>query len=49
MEKLLFVALNSGTHFIVSNDKHFNVLKNIAFPKVNVLDIDSFKEIITKN
>ena len=39
-------ALNSGANFIVSNDKHFNVLKNIAFPKVNVIDIDTFKNII---
>jgi predicted nucleic acid-binding protein len=41
-------TLNSGANFIVTNDKHFNVLKNIPFPKVNVLDIDSFKEVITK-
>ena len=41
-------ALNSGVNFIVSNDKHFNVLKNIPFPKVNVLDIDSFKEVVKK-
>ena len=40
-------ALNSGANFIVSNDKHFNVLKNIAFPKVNVIDIDTFKNLIT--
>jgi len=41
-------ALNSGANFIVSNDKHFNVLKDITFPKVNIIDIDSFKEAITK-
>jgi len=45
--KFVDCALNSGADFIVSNDKHFNVLKNIAFPKVNVIDIDTFKDIIT--
>jgi len=44
--KFVDCALNSGADFIVTNDKHFNVLKNIAFPKVNVIDIDTFKNII---
>ena len=45
--KFVDCALNSGADFIVTNDKHFNILKNIAFPKVNVIDIDTFKNIIT--
>ena len=44
--KFVDCALNSGANFIVSNDKHFNILKDIPFPKVNVIDIDTFKEFI---
>ena len=44
--KFVDCALNSGANFIVSNDKHFNILKDIPFPKVNVIDIDAFKEFI---
>jgi putative PIN family toxin of toxin-antitoxin system len=47
--KFVDCALNAGANFIVSNDKHFNILKDITFPKVNVIDIDSFKEAITAN
>jgi len=41
-------ALNAGADYIVTNDKHFNVLKKINFPKINVVDIDTFKNILTK-
>jgi len=40
-------ALNAGADFIVSNDKHFNILKEINFPKINVVDINTFKKIIS--
>ena len=39
-------ALNAGADFIVTNDKHFNILKKIDFPKINVIDIETFKKII---
>ena len=35
-------ALNAGADFIITNDKHFNILKDINFPKMNVIDIDTF-------
>jgi putative PIN family toxin of toxin-antitoxin system len=41
--KFVDCALNVGANFIVSNDKDFNVLKNIAFPRVNVIDIDTLR------
>ena len=44
--KFVDCALNIGADCIVTNDKDFNVLKNIAFPKVNVVDIASFKKVI---
>jgi putative PIN family toxin of toxin-antitoxin system len=45
--KFVDCAISANTNFIVTNDKHFNVLKYLTFPKVNVVDIDSFKKIIT--
>lgn len=40
----LYVATNSD--YIVTNDSHFNVLKKISFPRVNVVDIDAFLKIV---
>ena len=40
--KFVDCALNAGVDYIVTNDKHFNVLKEIGFPKVNVLKIEEF-------
>jgi len=45
--KFVDCALNAGVDCIVTNDKHFNVLKNIDFPKINVIDIDAFKKEIS--
>ena len=45
--KLVDCAISANADCIVTNDKHFNVLKNIDFPKVKVVDIDTFKSIIT--
>ena len=37
-------AIASNAKCIVTEDKHFNVLKSIPFPKVDVIGIDEFKE-----
>ena len=44
--KIVDCALNAGADYIVTNDRHFNVLKNINFPKIKVVNIDTFKSII---
>jgi len=44
--KFVDCALNAGADCLVTNDKHFNILKDIDFPKINVMDIDTFKKII---
>ena len=44
--KFVDCALNVGADFIVTNDRHFNVLKNIDFPKINVIDLDTFRRLI---
>ena len=45
--KFVDCALNIGADYIVTNDKHFNVLKNIDFPKMEVIDIDTFRKMIS--
>ncbi|MBQ0155047.1 MAG: putative toxin-antitoxin system toxin component, PIN family [Bacteroidales bacterium] len=42
--KFVDCAIKANAKFIVSNDKHFDVLKTIPFPQVNVIDIDRFLE-----
>jgi predicted nucleic acid-binding protein len=46
--KFVDCALNAGANYIVTNDKHFDILKTIDFPKVNVIRIDEFAEELKK-
>jgi predicted nucleic acid-binding protein len=39
-------ALNAGADYIVTNDKHFNILKEMNFPYVKVVDIETFRQIL---
>ena len=45
--KFVNCALNGGADYIVSNDKHFEILKSIDFPSIKVIDIHRFKEILS--
>ncbi len=38
-------AIAANTHFIVTHDKHFNILKNIDFPKLYTLNIYEFQKL----
>lgn len=40
--KFVDCAIVSGADFIVSDDTHFNILKEIPFPKVRVRKLDDF-------
>ena len=44
-EKLLDCAIASGAAYLVTNDRHFNKIKDLPFPKVNVVNEDEFKVI----
>ncbi len=37
-------AIIANAKFIVTEDKHFNILKQYPFPKVNIIGLDSFLE-----
>jgi putative PIN family toxin of toxin-antitoxin system len=39
-------AVASGAEFIVTNDKHYNVLKRTPWPDVNVLNIKEFIKVL---
>jgi len=41
--KFVDCAIAANAHFIVSHDKDFNILKNIEFPKINVINVEEFK------
>ena len=45
--KFVDCAIAANAKCIVTEDKHFNVLKSIPFPKVEVIGIDAFKMYLT--
>ncbi|MDX2133714.1 MAG: putative toxin-antitoxin system toxin component, PIN family [Saprospiraceae bacterium] len=46
--KFVDCAIACDAKFLVSDDRHFNALQQIPFPKVAVLTADEFNEIIKK-
>ncbi|MDP9079847.1 MAG: putative toxin-antitoxin system toxin component, PIN family [Bacteroidota bacterium] len=46
--KYVDAAVVAGADFIVSNDHHFRILKSVDFPKVTVIGIDEFLDLILK-
>lgn len=42
--KFVDCAIAANADFIVSHDNDFKILKNITFPKVEVIDTDAFKK-----
>ena len=47
-DKFVDCCIAANAEYIVSHDKDFNVLRNIDFPKVIVIDTKKFKKIISK-
>jgi putative PIN family toxin of toxin-antitoxin system len=46
--KFVDCAIIANADYIVSQDSHFNILKTIDFPKVNVIRIEEFAEELKK-
>lgn len=46
-DKFVDCAVAGNADFIVSHDKHFDVLKTVEFPIVEVITIEEFKEILS--
>lgn len=45
--KFVDCAIISHAHFLVSNDRHFDLLKSIDFPKVNVVTLMEFETLFS--
>ena len=45
--KFVDCAVTAGAKYIVTNDKHFDVLKNIDFPKVEIINLIDFLNQLT--
>ncbi len=45
--KFVDCAISANANFIVTNDKHFKVLKKIPFPSMPVISADDFVELLT--
>ena len=46
--KLVDCAVASNSDAIITHDKHFNVLKSIPFPSVNIMDVFGLERFLTK-
>lgn len=47
--KFVDCAVSCNAKVLVTNDKHFNVLKNIEFPKIEVIGVEYFKSVLNSN
>ena len=46
--KFVNCAFAGNVHFLVSNDKHFNILKTTPFPKIPLLSITEFFKLLSE-
>ena len=47
-DKFADCAVASSAYFLVTNDKHFKVLKDLKFPPINVISADDFLDFLEK-
>lgn len=40
-------AFAGNVHYLVTNDKHFNILSTIPFPSINVITLERFKGLLS--
>lgn len=46
--KFVDCAINNGCDYLVTEDSHFDILKTIKFPAVNVIDTTTFSNLLDK-
>lgn len=46
--KMVDCAVAFGADYLVTEDKHFNAMKNIDFPKLEIIGADDFLDLISK-
>lgn len=42
------LAISTNAHYLVSNDKHFDIFKKVDFLPLNVVKLNEFKQILSK-
>ena len=47
-DKFVDCAIASNADAIITHDKHFNILKNIPFPPIKIMDVSELKDILKK-
>ena len=45
-DKFADCAIAQGVHYLVTNDRHYNILLKTGFPKVNLLTIKDFLKLL---
>ena len=45
-DKFADLAISANAQYLVTNDHHFDVLKTLPFPTVNVVTLNKFQEIL---
>ena len=48
-DKFVDCAITANADYIVTEDTHFNILKQIPFPKLTILTLDEFNEELKKH
>lgn len=48
-DKFMDLAVAGNADFLVTNDRHFNVLAQTTFPLVNAIKAEAFLGILTAN
>ncbi|MDP2303737.1 MAG: putative toxin-antitoxin system toxin component, PIN family [Ignavibacteria bacterium] len=46
--KFVDCVISSNSHLLVTNDKHFQVLNSVDFPKVKVAGVDEFEKLLNR-
>lgn len=46
--KLVDLAIASNADYLVTNDKHFNELHKISFPRINIIPLEEFHKLVTQ-
>ncbi len=42
-------AFAADADFIITNDKHFDILKSISFPKINIVRLEEFESLLKQH
>ena len=48
-DKFADCAVAGRADYLVTEDKHFNVLREISFPKINVVGVEEFRQYLEKS